>query len=100
MNQENPADMQKKQKGGGITLAIAIVFFLLLANPFIATITGHYESDMVIPTVFFGIPCLLVGTISGIAGVTKGKRKCGLALAIMWIPISVIFILAIILGIK
>ena len=82
-------------KGGGVTLTFAIIFLVLLAYPIVAVILRDYESDMAMATVFLGGPCIIIGTISGLIGLARGHRRCKLALALMWIPVVLLVILAV-----
>ena len=72
------------QKGGGITITLAIFFFLLCAYPILAGLCGNYESEMAGLVVFLGIPCLILGTVSGFVGLAKGHSRCKLGLWLLW----------------
>jgi hypothetical protein len=96
MNQPAEQKSEGVPKGGGCALTLAIVFLLLLTYPIIAVFLRDYESDMAMTTVFLGGPCLIAGTISGVIGLARGRRRCLLALALMWIPVVLIILLAVV----
>jgi hypothetical protein len=87
------------QKSGGITLAFAIIFLLLLAYPIAGVIMRDYESDMTMAAIYLGGPCLFLGTLSGLVGLARGHRRCRMALGLMWIPVIALFVVSITLSV-
>jgi hypothetical protein len=75
------------------------VFFLMLCSyPLLAVLLRDYESDMAMTTVFLGVPCLLLGTVSGVVGLARGHSRCKFALGLMWGTVGLFFLASILVA--